>query len=32
VWAYAAPPAAHEPLLQAGAARVFMGMHELKLS
>jgi HAD superfamily hydrolase (TIGR01509 family) len=32
VWAYAAPPAAHEPLLQAGAARVFTGMHELRLA
>jgi HAD superfamily hydrolase (TIGR01509 family) len=32
VWAYAAPPAAHEPLLQAGAARVFTGMHALRLS
>ncbi len=31
VWAYAAPPAAHEPLLQAGAARVFTGMHALRL-
>jgi beta-phosphoglucomutase-like phosphatase (HAD superfamily) len=31
VWAYAAPPAAHEPLLQAGAQRVFAGMHELRL-
>ena len=31
VWAYAAPPAAHELLLQAGAARVFTGMHELRL-
>ena len=32
VWAYAAPPAAHQPLLQAGAARVFTGMHALRLS
>ena len=32
VWAYAAPPAEHAPLLQAGAQRVFMGMHELRLS
>lgn len=32
VWAYAAPPAAQEPLLQAGAARVFTGMHALRLS
>lgn len=32
VWAYAAPPAAHEPLLQAGAARVFTDMHALRLS
>jgi HAD superfamily hydrolase (TIGR01509 family) len=31
VWAYAAPPAEHAPLLQAGAARVFTGMHELRL-
>ena len=31
VWAYAAPPAAHEPLLKAGAARVFTGMHALRL-
>ena len=31
VWAYAAPPAAHEPLLQAGAARVFTGMDALRL-
>ena len=30
--AYAAPPAEHAPLLQAGAQRVFMGMHELRLS
>ena len=32
VWAYAAPPAEHAPLVQAGAARVFTGMHELRLS
>ena len=32
VWAYAAPPAAHEPLLQAGAARVFTGMDALRLT
>jgi HAD superfamily hydrolase (TIGR01509 family) len=32
VWAYAAPPVAHEPLLHAGAARVFTGMHELRLA
>ena len=32
VWAYAAPPAAHEPLLQAGAARVFTAMHALRLA
>ncbi|OYU30041.1 MAG: HAD family hydrolase [Comamonadaceae bacterium PBBC2] len=32
VWAYAAPPAAHEPLLQAGAARVFTDMQSLRLS
>jgi HAD superfamily hydrolase (TIGR01509 family) len=32
VWAYAAPPALHEPLLQAGAARVFTLMHALRLS
>ena len=32
VWAYAAPPAAHEPLLQAGAARVFTGMQALRLN
>lgn len=31
VWAYAAPPATHEPLLKAGAARVFTGMHALRL-
>ncbi len=32
VWAYAAAPAAHEPLVQAGAQRVFTRMHELRLS
>jgi HAD superfamily hydrolase (TIGR01509 family) len=32
VWAYAAPPAAHEPLLQAGAARVFTAMQALRLN
>ena len=32
VWAYAAPPAPHEPLLQAGAARVFTLMDALRLS
>jgi HAD superfamily hydrolase (TIGR01509 family) len=32
VWAYAEPPAAHEPLLQAGAQRVFTDMRELRLS
>jgi HAD superfamily hydrolase (TIGR01509 family) len=32
VWAYAAPPAAQEPLRQAGAQRVFTGMRELRLS
>jgi HAD superfamily hydrolase (TIGR01509 family) len=32
VWAYAAPPAAHEPLVQAGAQRVFTSMHELRLA
>ena len=32
VWAYAAPPAEHAPLLQAGAQRVFTGMHELRLA
>ena len=31
VWACAAPPAAHAPLLQVGAARVFPGMYELRL-
>ena len=32
VWAYAAPPAAHEPLMQAGAKRVFTSMATLRLS
>ena len=32
VWAYAAPPVEHTPLLQAGAPRVFTGMHELWLA
>jgi len=32
VWAYAAPPAAHAPLLQAGAQRVLTGMHALRLA
>jgi HAD superfamily hydrolase (TIGR01509 family) len=32
VWAYAAPPAPHEPLLQAGAARFFTLMDALRLS
>jgi hypothetical protein len=32
VWAYAAPPAEHAPLLQAGAQRVIAGMHELRLA
>ena len=31
VWAYAAAPAAHAPLLTAGAARVFSHMDELRL-
>ena len=31
VWAYAAPPAAHGPLLQAGAVRVFTDMAALRL-
>jgi HAD superfamily hydrolase (TIGR01509 family) len=31
VWAYAAPPAPHEPLLQAGAERVFTAMNALRL-
>jgi HAD superfamily hydrolase (TIGR01509 family) len=31
VWAYAEPPAALEPLLQAGAQRVFTAMHQLRL-
>jgi HAD superfamily hydrolase (TIGR01509 family) len=30
VWAYAAPPAAHAPLLQAGAQKVFTSMHALR--
>ena len=32
VWAYAQPPAAHEPLMQAGAKRVFTSMATLRLS
>jgi HAD superfamily hydrolase (TIGR01509 family) len=32
VWAYAEPPAAPEPLLQAGAQRVFTAMRELRLN
>jgi HAD superfamily hydrolase (TIGR01509 family) len=32
VWAYAPPPAAHAPLLQAGAQRVLTGMHALRLA
>ena len=32
VWAYAPPPAAHAPLLQAGAQQVFTGMHALRLA
>ena len=32
VWAYAPAPAAHTPLLQAGAQKVFTGMHALRLS
>ena len=32
VWAYAPPPAAHAPLLQAGAKRVLTGMHALRLA
>jgi len=32
VWAYAAPPAEHAPLLQAGAQRVLTGMHALRLA
>jgi HAD superfamily hydrolase (TIGR01509 family) len=32
VWAYAAPPAPHEPLLKAGAERVFTAMHALRLA
>ena len=31
VWAFAAPPAPHAPLLQAGAAQVFTHMRELRL-
>jgi len=31
VWAYAPPPAEQAPLLQAGAQRVFTGMHALRL-
>jgi hypothetical protein len=31
VWAYAAPPAEHAPLVHAGAKRVFTGMQELRL-
>jgi beta-phosphoglucomutase-like phosphatase (HAD superfamily) len=31
VWAYAAPPADPAPLVQAGAQRVFTGMHQLRL-
>ena len=31
VWAYAAPPAAHAPLLQAGAQRVLTDMQALRL-
>ena len=31
VWAYAEPPATPEPLLQAGAQRVFTAMHQLRL-
>jgi beta-phosphoglucomutase-like phosphatase (HAD superfamily) len=32
VWAYAAPPAAHAPLIQAGAQRVFTAMHALRFA
>jgi HAD superfamily hydrolase (TIGR01509 family) len=32
VWAFAAPPAPHAPLLQAGAAQVFSHMTQLRLS
>jgi HAD superfamily hydrolase (TIGR01509 family) len=32
VWAYAPPPAQHEPLVNAGASRLFSGMHELRLA
>jgi HAD superfamily hydrolase (TIGR01509 family) len=31
VWAFAAPPAPHAPLLQAGAAQVFSHMNQLRL-
>jgi beta-phosphoglucomutase-like phosphatase (HAD superfamily) len=31
LWACAAPHAAHAPLLQVGAARVFTGTQELRL-
>lgn len=32
VWAYAQPPAAHQPLMHAGAKRVFTSMATLRLS
>ncbi len=32
VWAYAAPPAAHQPLLVAGAQRIFTDMQALRLA
>ena len=32
VWAYAPPPAAYAPLLQAGAQQVFTGMNALRLA
>lgn len=32
VWAYAPPPAQREPLVNAGASRLFSGMHELRLA
>jgi len=32
VWAYAPAPAAHVPLLQAGAHKVFTAMHALRLA
>jgi HAD superfamily hydrolase (TIGR01509 family) len=32
VWAYAPPPGQREPLVNAGAARLFSGMHELRLA